>query len=143
MNLRLKAHGRARTLWPRPPPRLISLAPTRLSFVHAVDLIHVALADFHLATPAQHDRLYQRLLRDPSACRLSERGLRTNPQVVKRKMSKLLLKCGSPPPASQHLVAFEATIHILPQDAPDPHALDRAPLGEHTDDALVVPSYPI
>lgn len=100
------------------------LAPTRLSFVHAVDLIRVALADFHLVTPLHHDRLYQRLLHDLAACRLPARAPRTNPRVVKRKMSKFRLKRGSPSPASQHLGAFADTIHLLPQAAPDSHGLD-------------------
>ncbi len=103
------------------------LAPTRLSFVHAVELIRVALDDFQLVTPAPHDRRYQRLLRDIAACLLPERAPRTNPRVVKRKMSTFLLKRRSPSPASQHLGAFEATIHILPHAAPDSHGLDAPP----------------
>jgi hypothetical protein len=110
------------------------LAPTRLSFVHAVALIRVALDDFQLVTPAQHDRLYHRLLHDLAACALPERASRTNPRVVKRKMSKFLLKRGSPSPASQHLAAFEATIHILPQAALDHHGLDDPPPREDARD---------
>ena len=100
------------------------LAPTRLSFAGAVELIRTAIDDFQLVTRAQHDALYRRLLRDIACCRLPERAPRTNPRVVKRKMSKFKLKRGAPPPASQHLGAFEATIHILPQNAPDHHGLD-------------------
>jgi hypothetical protein len=99
------------------------LAPTRLSFIHAAELIRLAIDDFPLVTPAQHGLLYQRLLRDIAACRLPRRAHRTNPRVVKRKMSRFKLKRGAPPPASQHLVTFAATIHILPQAAPDPHTL--------------------
>src|SRR5919204_1707089 len=57
------------------------VAPTRLSFVHAVELIHVALDDFQLVTPAQHGLLYQRLLRDIAAWQLPRRARRTNPRV--------------------------------------------------------------
>ncbi len=99
------------------------LAPTRLSFVRAVELIRVALDDFQLVTPAQHDLLYQRLLRALAACRLPARVNRTNPRVVKRKMSKFRLKRGSPAPASQHLGPFEATIRLLPQALPALHTL--------------------
>lgn len=107
------------------------LAPTRLSFVHAVELIRVALDDFQLVTPRQHGRLYQRSLRDIAACRLPRRALRTNPRVVKRKMSNFKLKRGAPLPASQHLVPFAATIHVLPQQVPDPQTLDRpSPLDD-------------
>jgi hypothetical protein len=110
------------------------VAPTRLSFVHAVALIRVALDDFQLVTTAQHGLLYQRLLRDIAACRLPRRARRTNPRVVKRKMSNFKLKRGSPPPASQHLGAFEATIHVLPPHDPGPQILDRPSL---LDDAVI------
>jgi hypothetical protein len=107
------------------------VAPTALSFIHAVELIRVALDDFQLVTPRQHGRLYQRLLRDIAACRLPRRALRTNPRVVKRKMSNFKLKRGAPPPASQHLVPFAATIHVLPQPVPDQQTLDRpSPLDD-------------
>jgi hypothetical protein len=101
-----------------------AIAPTCLSFGHAVELIRLALDDFHLVTPAQHGALYERLLRDIAACRLPRRAQRTNPRVVKRKMSKFKLKRSTPPPASQRLVAFAATIHILTQAVPLPLDLD-------------------
>jgi hypothetical protein len=103
------------------------LAPTRLSFSAAVALIRVAIDDFHLVTPAQHAALSRRLLRDLAACRLPPRALRTNPRVVKRKMSKFKLKRGAPPPASQQLSAFAATIHLLVPDLPLPHPCDLPP----------------
>jgi hypothetical protein len=106
------------------------LAPTRLSFSAAVELIRVAIEDFHLVAPSNHPRLYQRLLRDIAACPLPERAARTNPRVVKRKMSNFKLKRSTPPPASQHLPAFATTIHILPQAASAPQALD-APCPDH------------
>ncbi len=106
------------------------LAPTRLSFVQAVELIRVALDDFHLVAPVQHPCLYQRLLRDIAACRLPTRAARTNPRVVKRKMSNFKLKRGSPPPASQHLAPFATAIHILPQDLPALQTLDRPQPGD-------------
>jgi hypothetical protein len=119
------------------------IAPTRLSFVHAVELIRVALDDFHLVTPAQHDLLYQRLLRDLAACRLPDRAPRTNPRVVKRKMSKFLLKRASPAPASQHLGAFADAIHLLPQAAPDHHGLDDPPPHDAARDTAWLLSCPI
>ena len=115
------------------------LAPTRLSFVHSIALICVALDDFQVVAPADHALLYQRLLRDIAACRLPERARRTNPRVVKRKMSNFTLKRGVPPPASQHLVAFEATILVLPQDAPAQHTLDGPPVDEPVDTTWVLP----
>jgi hypothetical protein len=106
------------------------LAPTCLSFVQAVELIRVALDDFHLVAPAQHPCLYRRLLRDIAACRLPARAARTNPRVVKRKMSNFKLKRGAPPPASQHLASFATAIHLLPQDLPALQTLDRPHPGD-------------
>jgi hypothetical protein len=107
----------------------VPIAPTRLSFVHAVALIRVALDDFQLVSPDQHAALYQRLLRAIAACRLPLRAHRTNPRAVKRKMSNFALKRGSPPPSSQHLEPFATTIHILPCSIPAAQHLDHpAPL---------------
>jgi len=117
----------------------VAVAPTGLSFAQAIELIRVAIDDFHLVTPAQHGALYQRLLRDLAACRLSARALRTNPRAVKRKMSKFKLKRGAPPPATQHLVAFVATIHILPQATPDHLALDE-PCHGSVDTCCLLPT---
>jgi len=108
------------------------LSPTRLSFAQTVELIRVAVDDFHLVAPTHHPLLYQRLLRDIAACRLPQRALRTNPRVVKRKMSNFKLKRGSPPPASQHLGAFALAIHILPHDLPAQQTLDRSQPSEPT-----------
>ena len=68
------------------------LDPDRLSFVHAVRLIQDAIPEFQMAAPEQLPRLYQRLLRDIGRKRVPERRLRSNPRVVKRKMSKFKLK---------------------------------------------------
>ena len=115
------------------------VAPTRLSFVQSVELIRMAIADFQLVAPVQHPLLYRRLLRDSAACRLPERATRTNPRVVKRKMSKFALKRGVPPPASQHLVAFAATILILPHEASAQQTLDGPhPFDETVDTTALV-----
>jgi hypothetical protein len=103
----------------------------------------MAIADFQLVAPVQHPLLYRRLLRAIAACRLPKRATRTNPRVVKRKMSKFALKRGVPPPASQHLVAFAATILILPQEAPVQQTLDETldgppPFDETVDTTALV-----
>jgi hypothetical protein len=116
----------------------IDAAPTSLSFVHAVELIRVAIDAFQLVAPAHHDLLYQRLLRDIAACRLPARARRTTPRVVKRKMSKFALKRGGPPPASQHLVAFAATILVLPQEAPAQQTLAGPPPFDETVDTTAL-----
>ena len=45
-----------------------------------------------MTAPDQLPRLYARLLKDLATKLLPERRLRTNPRVVKRKMSKFKLK---------------------------------------------------
>ena len=45
-----------------------------------------------MTAPDQLSQLYDRMLRDIAATRLPERRLRINPRVVKRKMSKFLVK---------------------------------------------------
>lgn len=66
--------------------------PDRLSFVHALRVIADAVPEFQMTAPEQRPQLYARLLRDIAAGRLPERRLRSNPRVVKRKMSKFHLK---------------------------------------------------
>jgi hypothetical protein len=69
------------------------LDPDRLSFVHALEVIRDAIADFHMVRAEEWPRLYQRLLEDIVAGgKLPKRRRRSNPRVVKRKMSKWRLK---------------------------------------------------
>ena len=68
------------------------LDPDRLSFVNAVRIIRDAIPEFQMTAPEQIERLYQRLLNDIARHRLPERENRSNPRVVKRKMSKFNLK---------------------------------------------------
>lgn len=69
-----------------------NLDPDRLSFVNAVRIICDAIPEFQMTTPEQIERLYQRLLNDIARHRLPKRENRSNPRVVKRKMSKFKLK---------------------------------------------------
>ena len=71
---------------------LAALDPDRLSFTHALQVIQDAIAEFQMTAAELLPNLYQRMLRDIAAGRLPERRLRTNPRVVKRKMSKFHLK---------------------------------------------------
>jgi hypothetical protein len=68
------------------------LDPDRLSFVESLRLIRAAIPEFQLVDPSQHDRLWQRLLRDMTRQPLLPRRPRTYPRVVKRKMSNFKLK---------------------------------------------------
>jgi len=68
------------------------LDPDQLSFINAVRIIRDAIPEFQMTAPEQLPRLYQRLLNDISRHRLPERENRSNPRVIKRKMSKFKLK---------------------------------------------------
>jgi len=68
------------------------LDPDRLSFVHALRVITDAVPEFQMVAPQAVPLLYERLLADIAAGRLPPRRNRTNPRVVKRKMSKFALK---------------------------------------------------
>ncbi|MDP9351152.1 MAG: hypothetical protein M3P51_06405 [Chloroflexota bacterium] len=66
--------------------------PDRLSFVHAVRVIADAIPEFAQASREDLPELYPRLLQDIAGKRLPKRRRRSNPRVVKRKMSNFLLK---------------------------------------------------
>jgi hypothetical protein len=68
------------------------LDPDRLSFIGAIRVLQKAVPEFQMTAPEQLPALYQRLLRDISRKRLPPRRLRSNPRVVKRKMSNFKLK---------------------------------------------------
>lgn len=107
--------------------------PDRVSFVWAVSLLKDAVSDFQLVNPQHHPRLYQRLVADLAQHLLPPRAQRTNPRVVKRKMSNFNLKRpahrGLPPlqrAFAQTVQILPATLSPSPDDGPDP-AVD-APL---------------
>jgi hypothetical protein len=66
--------------------------PDRLSFVHALEVVRDAVAEFQMVALEQQAALYERLLGDIAAKRLPARRCRSNARVVKRKMSKFKLK---------------------------------------------------
>jgi hypothetical protein len=69
-----------------------NLDPDRLSFIGAIRVLQNALPEFQMTAPEQLPALYQRLLRDMARKQLPQRRLRSNPRVVKRKMSNFKLK---------------------------------------------------
>jgi hypothetical protein len=71
---------------------LSDVDPDRLSFVHALEVVRDAVPEFQLVAPAQIPVLYARLLSDIAAVRVPERRPRSNPRVVKQKMSNFKLK---------------------------------------------------
>jgi len=66
--------------------------PHRISFVHTLRVIQDAIPEFQMTAPEQLPRLYARLLQDIANKPLPPRRTRTNPRVVKRKMSNFKLK---------------------------------------------------
>lgn len=89
------------------------LDPDRLSFTNAVRIIHDAIPEFQMTIPEQLPRLYQRLLNDIARHRLPERDNRSNPRVVKRKMSKFKLKRAKHQHWPQPSKSFQEAIAIL------------------------------
>ena len=68
------------------------VAPARLSFVNSVRIIRDAVFQAQIVAPSQSAAWRQRLLQDISRELLPKRDNRSNPRVVKRKMSKFDLK---------------------------------------------------
>jgi hypothetical protein len=94
------------------------LDPDRLSFIGAVRILQNAVPEFQMTAPEQLPALYQRLLRDIGRKRLPPRRLRSNPRVVKRKMSNFKLKRAEhrawPQPAVR---SFREAIEVRPRPA--------------------------
>ena len=70
----------------------LALPPTRLSFVKTVRLLRSAVFEFQLLRPSAQRHWYQRLLHEVGCAQLPPRANRTNPRVVKHKMSKFNAK---------------------------------------------------
>ncbi len=68
------------------------VAPTRLSFVHAVRVLRRAIPEFQQVAPPEQAALYDRLLRDIARGQLPKRDGRINPRVVRRQQSKFPVK---------------------------------------------------
>jgi hypothetical protein len=81
--------------------------PDRLSFVRALRLVGEAVRDFALAAPPVFPRLYGRLLQEIACPVLPPRRARSNPRVVKRKMSNFDLKR----PEHYHLPKLKHPFH--------------------------------
>lgn len=91
------------------------LDPDRLSFVNSVRLMCDAFIEFQLVDPVDHPRLWNRLLHDIAQFQLPERENRSNPRVVKRKMSNFKLKRPEHWHPPQPATAFRDAV-VLPID---------------------------
>lgn len=68
------------------------VAPDRLSFVNSVRIIRSAVFQAQIVAPSQAADWRERMLRDIGREILPQRANRSNPRVIKRKMSKFDLK---------------------------------------------------
>jgi hypothetical protein len=68
------------------------LPPTRLSFLTALRLIRTTVPELQRTAPADQPRLYRQVLADLLARPLPRRRNRSNPRVVKQKMSNFRVK---------------------------------------------------
>ena len=72
--------------------RTVELPPGRLSFTNTLRIIREMVPEAQRTASADHPRLYRQLLSDVSWTPLPPRADRSNPRVVKRKMSKFRVK---------------------------------------------------
>lgn len=115
----LIAHYIIRTLMHEAAQQL-QLDPDRLSFIGAVRILQNAVPEFQMTTPEQLPTLYQRLLRDIGRKRLPQRRLRSNPRVVKRKMSNFKLKRAEHLAQPQPTSSFREAIEVRPYQQSNP-----------------------
>ncbi len=94
------------------------LDPDRLSFVGAIQLIRASIPEFQMVDPHEHERLYQRLLRDIVRHTLPPRRDRANPRAVKRKMSNFKLKRPEHRALPQPSLPFREVVVLLPVSLP-------------------------
>jgi Insertion element 4 transposase N-terminal/Transposase DDE domain len=87
--------------------------PDRISFVHALRVIGQAISDFEIASPELLPGLYARLLREIAAGRLPARRNRSNPRVVKRKMSNFALKRAEHRPWPRPTRTFPEAVRLI------------------------------
>lgn len=111
--------------------------PDRLSFVHALRVIADAIPEFQMTTPEQRPLLYARLLRDLATGRLPERRQRSNPRVVKRKMSNFRLKRPEHDHWPQPTMPFREAVVIAPKPGASEHVMAIQPATLHQVEALI------
>ena len=110
---------------------LTDLDPDRLSFVHALEVVREAVAEFQMVAVEQVEALYRRLLSDIAAKRLPERRPRVNGRVVKQKMSNFKLK------RAEHYRPLKPSRSFRDAVVIQPEPVDEPPV------VLELPSYPL
>ena len=100
----------------------VDIDPDRLSFVHALEVVRDAVAEFQVVEEAQVAALYARMLADIADKRLPERRPRSNPRVVKQKMSNFKLKRAEHYRPPKPYDSFRQAVAVQPvpaDEAPD------------------------
>lgn len=94
----------------------VDVDPDRLRVVHALEIVCDAVAEVQQVPPAHHPARSARMLREIAARRVPKRRLRSNPRVVKRKLSKCKLKRAAhdQPPGPQGSVRDAVLIQAPP-----------------------------
>jgi hypothetical protein len=103
--------------------------PDRLSFVHAIEVVRDAVPEFQLVAPEAEPALFARLLHDIARKRLPKRRARSNPRVVKRKMSNFKLKREQHYAPPKPRGSFSAAVVIQPPPLVEPSGPQPLPTG--------------
>jgi hypothetical protein len=91
----------------------VALDPDRISFVRALRVIADAIPEFQMVALDQLDQLHTRLLHDIADGRIPKRRLRSNPRVVKRKMSNFGLKRPKHQHWPQPTLSFRQSVALI------------------------------
>jgi hypothetical protein len=70
----------------------VGVDPDRISFTNTIRIVRRKVDKFQIAEPTDLEGLYERMLMEIATQQLPARDNRSNPRVVKRKMSKYRLK---------------------------------------------------
>jgi hypothetical protein len=90
-----------------------AIDPDRISFVHTLEVLRDAIAEFQMTARQLLPDLFNRLWRDIARHLLPARRHRTNPRVVKRKMSNFRLKRAEHANWPQPSMPFREAVAII------------------------------
>jgi hypothetical protein len=122
----LLAHYAVRVLMHEAALR-VDVDPDRLSFVHALEVVRDAVAEFQVVASAQMPALEERLLADIADKRLPPRRPRSNPRVVKQKMSNFKLKRAEHYRPPKPYDSFRQAVVVQPAPPDEPAAVLELP----------------
>ena len=91
----------------------LGIEPDRLSFTHALEVFRDSVNEFQMTAIDQIPRLFQRLINDIAQGTLPPRRNRSNPRVIKRKMSKFLKKRPEHYHSPQPTMPFNEAVSLI------------------------------